>query len=249
MKPAATMCAGAAVFSMLTASSCGGEIARSSSDADAEAGLEMAPDGTSSGQRLSDGAADVLSGDRPDGSDDREAEAGGTCFIDTSRYDQSCSLDSDCVAEVEDAGVGLRGLIVQSGDYCQAMCFCPGMAISRVAVAQYVADVARTPLGSGAISPQFCDCGVTYAPCCLDGHCFGACYTPELFPKGSNAEADGDVPCGRQTGPLDAGNLGTQPFLVCRPPETCQRISGGWGCCSSGATGSTCYKPGAVDGG
>ena len=236
------------------AASCGGKILSSTADADAEGRPGAEPDATgSNGASPPDATEDRgpnvrgFSGDSNIG-----AESDGmSCFLDTSRYDQSCSVDSDCIAEIGDAGLSLGAgtLIVQSGDYCRTMCLCPTDAISRSAVAEYVADVARTPLGSGSVSPQFCNCGVTYFPCCLRGHCVGACYTPELYANGSNADTNGDVPCGLQSGPLDGGGSGIEPFLVCRPPESCQRIGGGWGCCSRSSAGDTCYRPGAQQGG
>jgi hypothetical protein len=92
----------------------------------------------------SDGAPDV---------DDR------TCVISASNYDQSCTVDSDCVE-------------VTSGDYCNAaLCRCGGSVINVGAQAQFRADVLKTPIGSGALMGATCGCAVPAGPCCRQGMC------------------------------------------------------------------------------
>ena len=84
------------------------------------------------------------------------------CFIDTNNYDHSCSVDSDCVGAL-------------SGNYCkqpQHMCiYCLTETIAKSAVAQYLTDVSKTPLGSGAIPRKLCDCTAIFAPCCKSHYC------------------------------------------------------------------------------
>jgi hypothetical protein len=92
------------------------------------------------------------------------ADDDSKCSIDPSDYDQSCSVDSDCV------GIA-GGFPVQSGNYCQMLCLCGGGTISRTAIGRYVQDVSETPLGSGAISQGMCSCGGERLPCCSHGHC------------------------------------------------------------------------------
>jgi hypothetical protein len=89
----------------------------------------------------------------PDASAEAQADS-GDCFIVATNYDQSCSADSDCVTMVE-------GTLVEFGDYCTSHCLCGGGAINKSAAAKYAVDVAKTPLGSGAIS------GAGACPCWL----------------------------------------------------------------------------------
>jgi hypothetical protein len=67
------------------------------------------------------------------------------CNIVASNYDQSCAVDTDCRT-------------ISAGDYCVAGCLCGGSAISATALAQFNADVAKTPLGSGAVQELKCNC-------------------------------------------------------------------------------------------
>jgi hypothetical protein len=101
------------------------------------------------------------------------------CFIDLNQYDRSCSVDSDCVATVElscamyqNRPRGLN-LYVRGGSFCDG-CNCnTGAAINRSAVAQYVADVSRTPEGSGQVAFPVCGCPPTPPPTisCNSGLC------------------------------------------------------------------------------
>ena len=92
----------------------------------------------------------------------------GGCIIQASSYDQSCTVDSDCVSV---AG----GFPVASGDYCQSSCLCPDETISRGAAAQFASAVSRTPLGSGALPHLGCNCGASLGPCCVAGQCSTSC--------------------------------------------------------------------------
>jgi hypothetical protein len=97
--------------------------------------------------------------------DSGAATDGGTCVISASSYNQSCTIDSDC-------------RMVSSGNYCSASCLCGGSAINAAAVAQFDEDVAKTPLGSGALGHLVCPCPAEPVPCCRQGVCqasFAAC--------------------------------------------------------------------------
>jgi len=93
------------------------------------------------------------------------ASEGGSPVIAASSYDQSCQVDSDCVA----VGVGAPCYP------CEVLC--PGAAaISTSSMAKYMADVARSPAGSGvACSCPFYD---PASACCSAGTCAPHCLVP-----------------------------------------------------------------------
>jgi hypothetical protein len=226
--------------------SCGGTLAPAASDGGPSVGLDATRDVV----RFEAGAEIDATSDASTSTDAEGGAAGGnaSCMIDTSHYDQSCVIDSDCVTEVDYpyAGLGPGPLVVQSGDYCSSsLCLCQGNVIARSSMAQYVADVSRTPVGSSAVSPRPCNCPTPYYPCCLNGRCLGTCYAEEL-----DGGTDGGVLCGLNSGPL-VGNPGTEPFLVCRAPESCTSIANHWECCTSLGGGDlvTCFPPRQGDGG
>ncbi len=87
-------------------------------------------------------------------------DAGPTCtdansqLIQASSYDQSCKVDSDCVA-------------VGEGNACYAcQIACPNAAINASAKARYLADIPKT-----AATGQFCGCPAAFNPCCRAGIC------------------------------------------------------------------------------
>jgi hypothetical protein len=103
----------------------------------------------------------------------------GACFIDFTQYDRSCSSDSDCVSTVTlpcavyTNGARLSEVYVHFGTFCDG-CNCNGgAAISQRAVAQYIADVSRTPEGSGQIAFPICNCPPPppATPMCKNGSC------------------------------------------------------------------------------
>lgn len=89
-----------------------------------------------------------------------------SCVIWAAKYDQSCTVDSDCA-------------LVADGDFCgdELTCAYSGTdPISATAVAQFEADVAKTPVGSGAVNGCNYYSGDTNpgpAPtaCCQSGAC------------------------------------------------------------------------------
>ncbi len=111
-----------------------------------------------------------------------------SCFIDPPTYDHSCTTDSDCIYEIPldnvdlDSGQQVRpfGMFVFSGNYCESRCDCEGFPvefIGKKALAQFVADVSKTPLGSGAVPLIPCGCPaspIPAPPICQNGLCPGA---------------------------------------------------------------------------
>lgn len=96
------------------------------------------------------------------------------CFIEAANYDRSCSTDTDCVDRVAVPGQP-EDFFIQFGNYCTSICvYCGGNGtISKNAVAQYVADVSKTPLGLGEVSVGICSCKAVLAPKCMNGSCVG----------------------------------------------------------------------------
>jgi hypothetical protein len=155
--------------------SCGGQTRLEARGADAAIPTEAGVSGVETGANGFDAGSGL---DAPEGSSVDDHVDGAGCYISAANYDQSCSVDSDCVAVIQGAegGVEAFGLVVQSGNYCQPICMCGGEAINKSAAAQYLADVSETPLGSGAIKPLLpCMCPqIPNAACCSDGGCVPA---------------------------------------------------------------------------
>jgi hypothetical protein len=97
-----------------------------------------------------------------------------SCVINVADFDQSCTVDSDCVGSVPDPNGG-DGIAVQSGNYCTDMCVCGGGSINRGAAATYASRVLKTPLFSGQIPDTGCFCPGEATPCCLRGVCTVGC--------------------------------------------------------------------------
>jgi hypothetical protein len=106
-----------------------------------------------------------------------------SCFIETADYSQACMTNADCVSyvpltsAVTPNGIHYASIPVFSGDYCESRCACSGSEmIGKAAVAQFVADVSKTPLGSGDIPFAVCSCPVPVpfpTVVCQDGYCLG----------------------------------------------------------------------------
>jgi hypothetical protein len=152
------------------------------------------------------------------------------CFIEATNYDQSCSVDSDCVPGI------------QSGDYCQSIDYsCGQETINKNSLAQYMADVAKTPVGSGAIPELEASCGFMGPPCCTAGHCTPGLQCsgtqiipPDAGPSGAEDSAppqDRTVMCGLNIGTFDAGTDAGGPWRWCQVGENCVPFNGGWACC------------------
>lgn len=88
------------------------------------------------------------------------------CTISTTFYDQSCTLDTDCV-------------LVTTGNYCGAPnCLCETGTINASASSAFNAAVAQTPVGSGAVRAGDCPCAEAPGPCCRQGQCSTNCQSP-----------------------------------------------------------------------
>jgi hypothetical protein len=103
----------------------------------------------------------------------------GACLINFSQYDRSCSSDSDCVSTVTlPCAVYTNGghppaVYVRGGNFCDG-CNCSlELTISQSAVAQYIADVSKTPEGSGQVEFPICMCAPPPPsnPKCMNGSC------------------------------------------------------------------------------
>jgi hypothetical protein len=108
----------------------------------------------------------------------------GSCTAKASNYNQSCKVDSDCVA-------------VHEGDLCNLCALnCTNAAINVSAQAQYMSDLVNTP---AAISAQrlACtgDCAVQFGPCCVGGTCQmgGQCPAPGVLVRDAAADTGADA--------------------------------------------------------
>ena len=151
-----------------------------------------------------------------------------------------------------------HGLRVFAGDYCGDECICGGDSTINVgALAQFNADVAKTPIGSGAVEGVGADCSwpteIDYAPYCQSGRCVvGDCpETADAAPASDDAPSGNElnytVLCVADTGPLDAGYPGPPAIpgvsRWCNGPEVCTPFNGGWECCVFMAPQSMCVAP------
>jgi hypothetical protein len=124
------------------------------------------------GPRAMDGGGEASTADTSEAGVSFPLDA-ADCMISTYNYPLSCTTDSDCVGVVSIPGFGQLSVI--SGNFCGPLCSCVGAyVIGQQAVSQYVADVAKTPFGSGKIPTVPCGCP-EYAPAgCLNGTCVAA---------------------------------------------------------------------------
>ncbi len=117
-----------------------------------------------------------------------------TADIQAANYDQSCSVDSDCVA-------------VGEGSACSPCALaCPNAAINVAGHAQYLLDVAMTPAGASGCTVS---CAVAeLGPCCRNGACHS-----DTQCSGVDAAAD--------TGASDAGTEGGPDAADACAPSGC----------------------------
>jgi len=96
-------------------------------------------------------------------------------LIQASNYDQSCTVDSDCVS-------------IAVGDACYpCVVACQtGGAIHRSALSSYQSDIAKT-IGAGETSGVPCECPGETLPCCRGGICH-VDFTCESPPADASAE-------------------------------------------------------------
>jgi hypothetical protein len=113
------------------------------------------------------------------GAPDSAALADGCTVVPASRYDQSCSTDSDCV-------------MVGEVTACPATrcSFCASASINRNALAQFQADIADDMASVPA--RETCSCPPVGLPCCRSGHCQqNGCSFPASDTLGACADAGG----------------------------------------------------------
>ena len=193
------------------ATSCGGSDARNTIDGSApdartaETGVGFEP------------PVEAEAPPRVDATVGAEAYA-GSCYIETGAYDQSCSVDSDCVGTL----ASLDGFPIQSGDYCGNECVCGGEAINKSAVAQFSEAVAVTPIFISYINHESCGfcASVSTVACCQNARCTTRCPGTPMdagVTEGQDAETSipGSVLCGLLSGPLDAGSPDSGPTRLC----------------------------------
>ncbi len=81
----------------------------------------------------------------------------GPCTLHADAYDQSCNVDSDCVAVVELNGCG--------------QCACATGAINKRDLAKYQSDLA----GGTSNAAKGCFCPCEGVPVCCAGSCIASC--------------------------------------------------------------------------
>ncbi len=199
-------------FLLLLASGCGGTtlgVTRAGPIADAST---ISDDGGLDANASANASADVDS---------------QVCALAASNYDQSCVANTDCV-------------LVKLGDYCDPnVCYCGGIlgAINMTALAQFNADVAKTPIGSGAVSPPstMCSCPAysDLEGCCVAGVCQ---FSPVTCPSDTlEACAEAGGSCSRHV--EECGQLGPGPAGSCaQPDETCCLFGAPLGGADAGST-------------
>ena len=86
-------------------------------------------------------------------------DAGLSCSLSASQFDNSCTVDSDCVG-------------VPSGDPCAGNCLsvCPTAALNVRVASQYLADLGAV-MSAHNESPGVCSCPAIGAPSCCRGVC------------------------------------------------------------------------------
>jgi hypothetical protein len=110
-------------------------------------------------------------------------------LIQSSSYDQSCKVDSDCVGVAE--GNACYPCTVQ----CQA-----GGAINRNALAGYESDLSKTIGAREEATAPPCGCAAMFYPCCRGGTCHADLECQNMGPEGdaaadTGADADGPAAC------------------------------------------------------
>jgi hypothetical protein len=127
-------------------------------------------------------------------------------LIQASNYEQSCTVDTDCVAVAE-------------GNFCYpGSTNCPGnAAISKSDYARYQADVAKTN-GASCYAPG--NCGDESGPCCIGGKCQvgSQCANPVPTDAAADTGADAATADAGADAALDGG---TADADACAPSGGC----------------------------
>jgi hypothetical protein len=159
----------------------------------------------------------LSSGDAPDASAEGGAGDGGACVnVELSSYDQSCSVDSDCVE-------------ITSGTICNGICECGGSVINVDGQARYQAQVA-------GITTSGCPCAYPGSPKCVNHTC--ALCEPGAGGSCSVTVADAGPPP-----PVDAAacvNVDVSTYdQSCTQSSDCVEVTAGMVCtggCSCGGS-------------
>jgi len=156
-------------------------------------------------------------------------EAAATCVVSASHYDQSCTVDSDCVSSTDNFAVIFGNYWCSS----ESGCFWERGAINRSSMAQYDRDVAMTPFGSGAVplAPGSCQTpppSSDVGACCVSGQCTSA---PGACPSQPNT-----VLCVADVGPSVLGYSPEIPAVPgvsqwCEGYGVCMNVDDEWQCC------------------
>jgi hypothetical protein len=127
--------------------------------------------------------SEVSSGASADASLDSSADGSACTLILPSDYDQSCTLDSDCIAVGEVATC--------PPDACSNQCLV-GLVSANVA-AEYTAAIARATADiPPLVAPEFCNCELVLIPVCRNGKCEN--WTNSL-PEAPSACTDAGAQC------------------------------------------------------
>jgi hypothetical protein len=125
---------------------------------------------------------------------------GGSCpwpNIKASHYDQSCTVDSDCVGVAEGDPCGL----------CAFACYNAAVKAGDP-YDYYLTDIANTTanLSSQRLACYDPGCAYVYGPCCIAGTCQMGARCGPSFIVGDAAAETGGSDAAADSGPLDAGS-------------------------------------------
>ena len=172
------------------------------------------------------------------------------CVLLASDYDQSCAVDGDCAG-------------VSPGDYCTAThgCNCgpPSAGINVKAVAQFNADLAKTPAGPPLVCPcPFIPADPSRGPCCRNGMCqVGVCApaSPSCDPMSGPRCNGNSIEVCDATGKWNPALTPCGPTRICvsglctEPPSCGFAADGGLGTDVCGNAGNSCCLSPIVPGG
>lgn len=132
------------------------------------------------------------------------------CTILASNYDQSCTVDTDCV-------------LVTTGNWCGTGCLCAVAAINTGASAAFNEATAQTPVGSGEVSGDDCPCPPVPGPCCRQGGCTTSCLSQtDTLPTCADAGGTCEFSCVLSDGEL----MGPMPVCAYADEVCCVPSSG-----------------------
>ena len=168
---------------------------------------------------LADGGAAV---------DGATTDAGLSCSLSASQYDNSCTVDSDCVG-------------VPPGDPCAGNCLsvCPTAALNVRVASQYLADLGAV-MSAHNESPGVCSCPAFGAPSCCRGVCSveGCSAAPDAGLAKDAGLADTALPACPMLASLNSTDAAEVSWSTGRMLLNCTYTGGSTeGCLSNDATG------------